>query len=120
MGRRGPSSPAKFSLGLLFGGLAFVILVPAAYTVVGGSKVGPYWLTGTYFLQTLGELCLSPVGLSAMTKLAPARAAGFIMGIWFLTTALATGWPARRPRCIAPCRCRRCSAPTPLSASPPP
>jgi POT family proton-dependent oligopeptide transporter len=88
MGRREPSSPAKFSLGLLFGGLAFVILVPAAYTVVGGSKVGPYWLTGTYFLQTLGELCLSPVGLSAMTKLAPARAAGFIMGIWFLTNSI--------------------------------
>ena len=88
MGRREPSSPAKFSLGLLFGGLAFVILVPAAYTVVGGSKVGPYWLTGTYFLQTLGELCLSPVGLSAMTKLAPERAAGFIMGIWFLTNSI--------------------------------
>jgi POT family proton-dependent oligopeptide transporter len=88
MGRREPSSPAKFSLGLLFGGLAFVILVPASYAVAGGSKVGPYWLTGTYFLQTLGELCLSPVGLSAMTKLAPARAAGFIMGIWFLTNSI--------------------------------
>jgi proton-dependent oligopeptide transporter, POT family len=88
MARREPSSPAKFSLGLLFGGLAFVILVPASYTVVGGSKVGPYWLTGTYLLQTLGELCLSPVGLSAMTKLAPARAAGFIMGIWFLTNSI--------------------------------
>src|ERR1019366_1680893 len=88
MGRREPSSPAKFSLGLLFGGLAFAILVPAAYTVVCGSKVGPYWLTGTYLLQTLGELCLSPVGLSAMTKLAPARAAGFIMGIWFLTNSI--------------------------------
>ena len=92
MGRREPSSPAKFSLGLLFGGLAFAILVPASYTVVStvvtGSKVGPYWLTGTYLLQTLGELCLSPVGLSAMTKLAPARAAGFIMGIWFLSTSI--------------------------------
>jgi POT family proton-dependent oligopeptide transporter len=88
MGRREPSSPAKFSLGLLFGGLAFAILIPAAYLVVGGSKVGPYWLAGTYLLQTLGELCLSPVGLSAMTKLAPARAAGFIMGIWFLSTSI--------------------------------
>jgi POT family proton-dependent oligopeptide transporter len=87
-GRREPSSPGKFSLGLLFGGLAFAILVPAAYLVVGGSKVGPYWLAGTYLLQTLGELCLSPVGLSAMTKLAPARAAGFIMGIWFLSTSI--------------------------------
>jgi POT family proton-dependent oligopeptide transporter len=88
MRRREPSSPGKFSLGLLFGGLAFAILVPAAYLVVSGSKVAPYWLAGTYLLQTLGELCLSPVGLSAMTKLAPARAAGFIMGIWFLSTSI--------------------------------
>jgi POT family proton-dependent oligopeptide transporter len=88
MGRREPSSPGKFSLGLLFGGLAFAILIPAAYLVVSGSKVAPYWLAGTYMLQTLGELCLSPVGLSAMTKLAPARAAGFIMGIWFLSTSI--------------------------------
>jgi POT family proton-dependent oligopeptide transporter len=88
MRRREPSSPAKFSLGLMFGGLAFAILIPAAFVVVGGSRVGPYWLVGTYLLQTLGELCLSPVGLSAMTKLAPARAAGFIMGIWFLSTSI--------------------------------
>jgi POT family proton-dependent oligopeptide transporter len=88
MGRREPSSPAKFSLGLLSGGLAFAILVPAAYLVVSGSKVAPYWLIGTYLLQTLGELCLSPVGLSDMTKLAPARAAGFMMGIWFLSTSI--------------------------------
>jgi POT family proton-dependent oligopeptide transporter len=88
MGRREPSSPGKFSLGLLSGGLAFAILVPAAYMVVSGSKVAPYWLVATYLLQTLGELCLSPVGLSAMTKLAPARAAGFMMGIWFLSTSI--------------------------------
>ena len=88
MRHREPSSPAKFSLGLLSGGLAFAILIPAAYLVVSGSKVAPYWLIGTYLLQTLGELCLSPVGLSAMTKLAPARAAGFIMGIWFLSTSI--------------------------------
>ena len=88
MGRREPSSPGKFSLGLLLGGLAFAILVPAAYLVASGSKVAPYWLIGTYLLQTLGELCLSPVGLSAMTKLAPARAAGFMMGIWFLSISI--------------------------------
>jgi POT family proton-dependent oligopeptide transporter len=88
MGPREPSSPAKFALGLLLGGLAFAILVPAAYTVVSGAKVGPYWLVATYLLQTLGELCLSPVGLSAMTKLAPVRAAGFMMGIWFLSTSI--------------------------------
>lgn len=83
-----PSSPAKFTLGLLFAGLAFVILVPAAKMTEGGAQVGIWWLTGTYFLQTLGELCLSPVGLSAMSKLAPDRAAGFMMGIWFVSTAI--------------------------------
>ncbi|HUK17673.1 MAG TPA: oligopeptide:H+ symporter, partial [Bryobacteraceae bacterium] len=90
MGRKGlePSSPAKFSLGLLWAGLAFAILVPAAQMTGHGAQVGIWWLTGTYFLQTLGELCLSPVGLSAMTKLAPDRAQGFVMGIWFLSTSI--------------------------------
>jgi POT family proton-dependent oligopeptide transporter len=84
-----PSSPAKFTLGLLFAGLAFAILIPAARMTDGNAaKVGVWWLTGTYFLQTLGELCLSPVGLSAMSKLAPERAAGFMMGIWFVSTAI--------------------------------
>ena len=82
--RREPSSPAKFTLGLFFGGLAFAIMVPAAF----GTQRSPWWLIGCYFLQTVGELCLSPVGLSAMTKLAPARAAGFIMGIWFLASSI--------------------------------
>ncbi|HEV3315557.1 MAG TPA: oligopeptide:H+ symporter [Candidatus Angelobacter sp.] len=86
LGRRQlePSSPAKFTLGLFFGGLAFAIMVPAAY----GGQVSPFWLIGCYLLQTIGELCLSPVGLSAMTKLAPARAVGFIMGIWFLASSI--------------------------------
>jgi POT family proton-dependent oligopeptide transporter len=90
LGRRRtePSAPAKFSLGLLFGGSAFAILVPASIMAVHGAQVSMWWLTGTYLLQTLGELSLSPVGLSAMTKLAPERAAGFIMGIWFLSTSI--------------------------------
>src|SRR5947209_5537257 len=83
-----PSSPAKFSLGLMFGGAAFAILVPAAMMAAHGGLVSMWWLIGTYFLQTLGELSLSPVGLSAMTKLAPERAAGFMMGIWFLSTSI--------------------------------
>lgn len=91
LGRREPSSPSKFTLGLLFGGLAFAIMVPAAH----GANVSPWWLIGCYFLQTIGELCLSPVGLSAMTKLAPARAAGFIMGIWFLASSVGN-WLAGR------------------------
>ena len=57
--------------------------------------MSPWWLIGCYLLQTLGELCLSPVGLSAMTKLAPTRAAGLVMGIWFLGTAIGN-WLAGR------------------------
>ncbi len=88
MGKREPSSPAKFSAGLFFGGAAFVVMVPAAMIASGGRMAGPMWLTVCYLLQTLGELCLSPVGLSAMTKLAPDRAAGFMMGIWFLSISI--------------------------------
>ena len=83
-----PSSPAKFSMGLLWAGLAIALMVPAAMMSAHGALVSYWWLTGTYFLQTIGELCLSPVGLSAMTKLAPARAAGFMMGIWFLSISI--------------------------------
>jgi POT family proton-dependent oligopeptide transporter len=90
LGRRKlePASPAKFVFGLLFAGLAFAILIPAAAITEKGTQVGIWWLIGTYFLQTLGELNLSPVGLSATTKLAPDRAAGFMMGIWFVSIAI--------------------------------
>ena len=91
LGSREPSSPTKFSLGLLFAGLAFAVMVPAAY----GMGVSPWWLVLCYLLQTLGEMCLSPVGLSAMTKLAPQRAVGLIMGIWFLATSIGN-WLAGR------------------------
>jgi POT family proton-dependent oligopeptide transporter len=93
--RADPSSPAKFTLGLVFGGAAFAILVPATIIVSHGLQVSMWWLIGTYFLQTLGELLLSPVGLSAMSKLAPPRAAGFVMGIWFLSTSIGN-WLAGR------------------------
>jgi POT family proton-dependent oligopeptide transporter len=83
-----PPSPGKFTLGLVFAGLAFAILVPAAQVASKGTQVAMWWLIGTYFLQTLGELSLSPVGLSAMSKLAPDRAAGFMMGIWFLSISI--------------------------------
>jgi POT family proton-dependent oligopeptide transporter len=82
LGRREPPSPAKFALGLLSVSLGFAILVPVA----GGRAVSPFWLILTYFLHTLGELFLSPVGLSAMTKLAPTRLAGMTMGLWFVST----------------------------------
>jgi proton-dependent oligopeptide transporter, POT family len=88
MRHREPSSPSKFTWGLLFGSLAFLLMVPAASIAAGGALAGPWWLVGCYFLQTIGELCLSPVGLSAMSKLAPERAAGFMMGIWFLSISI--------------------------------
>ena len=88
MGDRQPSSPVKFSLGLLFVGLGFALIVPAAMMTQQGIKVSPWWLIGLYFLHTIGELCLSPVGLSIVTKLAPARIVGFMMGWWFLSIAV--------------------------------
>ena len=89
LGRLEPSSPAKFSLGLLFVGLSFLLLVPgAAIAQSQGIKVSPMWLVGVYFLQTIGELCLSPVGLSMVTKLAPPRIVGLMLGVFFLSIAL--------------------------------
>jgi POT family proton-dependent oligopeptide transporter len=93
LGRRGGdlSSPAKFTLGLLFAGVGFALMIPAANRVVasgGHILVSPWWLVGSYFFQSVGELCLSPVGLSSMTKLSPRKYVGQMMGIWFLATAL--------------------------------
>ncbi len=87
MGERQPSSPIKFSLGLFFLALSFLLMVPAAQLTLAG-KVSPLWLVGLFLLQTIGELCLSPVGLSMMTKLAPVRMVGLMMGVWFLAAAL--------------------------------
>jgi POT family proton-dependent oligopeptide transporter len=88
LGPREPSSPAKFSLGLLFGGLGFAVLAVGASRAAAGILVSIWWLNMTYLLHTIGELCLSPVGLSAMTKLAPARVAGFMMGLWFVSISV--------------------------------
>lgn len=91
LGPRDLSSPAKFALGLLFAGLGFFIMIFAANIVVGSNgalKVSFLWLTFSYLFQTIGELCLSPVGLSSMTKLSPRRYVGQMMGIWFLASAV--------------------------------
>ena len=90
LGRRmlEPSAPAKFGLGLIFMGAGFLVMFLAAGYVVRGEKVLATWLVLTYLLHTFGELCLSPVGLSSMTKLAPPRFVGQIIGIWFLATAI--------------------------------
>jgi len=87
MGDRQPSSPGKFTFGLLFAGLAFVV-VTVASMLTGGGRVSPLWLIVVYFLQSIGELCLSPVGLSTVTKLAPARMVGLMMGVWFLSISI--------------------------------
>src|SRR5690606_32586827 len=71
---------------LMFVGLGFGALV-MGINASGLGKVAMYWLVITYFLHTCGELCLSPVGLSAVTKLSPAKIVGFMMGVWFLATA---------------------------------
>lgn len=86
LGRRGkdPSSPTKFGIGLTLLGLGFVVMVFAGMAAGSGELVSPWWLILTYLLHTLGELTLSPVGLSAMTKLAPARVSSLMMGVWFL------------------------------------
>ena len=85
------SSPSKFALGLAFAGVGFLVMIFAANAVVasGGTVlVSPWWLISSYLFQTLGELCLSPVGLSSMTKLAPRRYVGQMMGIWFLAASV--------------------------------
>ena len=86
LGPRQPSSPFKFVLGLFFVALSFVLMVPAARLSAHG-LVSPWWIVGLFFLQTLGELCLSPVGLSLMTKMAPDDLVGLSLGIWFLASA---------------------------------
>jgi POT family proton-dependent oligopeptide transporter len=83
-----PSAPAKFALGLIIMGLGFVVMIPAAYLVADGQQVLPTWLFFTYLLHTMGELALSPVGLSSITRLAPKRFVGQMMGIWFMCSGL--------------------------------
>jgi POT family proton-dependent oligopeptide transporter len=84
LGKRNPSIPLKFVFGLVGVGAGFAILIPVA----NSTNASPWWLTLTYLLHTCGELCLSPVGLSATTKLAPARIAGLMMGVWFLSDSV--------------------------------
>lgn len=93
LGKRGKdiSSPAKFASGLFFAGLGFLVMYFAASRVLdagGALRVSAWWLIFSYFLQTIGELSLSPVGLSSMTKLAPVKFKGQMMGVWFMAAAL--------------------------------
>jgi POT family proton-dependent oligopeptide transporter len=83
-----PSIPVKFAWGLLLLGAGFMVMEGASKIVASGQKVWPTWLIATYLLHTFGELCLSPVGLSSVTKLSPRKLAGQMMGVWFLATSL--------------------------------
>jgi len=84
-----PSIPRKFGLGLMFNGLAFLLLMFALSALVDDAGKIPFWtLFSVYLIQTVGELCLSPIGLSMVTKLAPVRLVGFGMGGWFLSTGI--------------------------------
>ncbi|HKZ74568.1 MAG TPA: peptide MFS transporter [Steroidobacteraceae bacterium] len=84
-----PASPAKFGLGLVLLGLGFLVMMLAAQLIVAtGNKAAPTWLLMAYLIHTFGELCLSPVGLSNITKLAPQRFVGQMMGTWFLGSAV--------------------------------
>ena len=90
LGRLEPSTPTKFAIGLLFTGLSFLLLmIPARHLqATPGIRVSPFWLIGCYFIQELGELSLSPVGLSVFTKLSPVKIVGLMLGVWFLADSV--------------------------------
>lgn len=89
MGRYNPIIPRKFGLGLIFNGLAFLLLMVALTRLIDDAGKIPFWtLFMVYVIQSVGELCLSPIGLSMTTKLAPGRLAGLAMGCWFLSIAI--------------------------------
>jgi POT family proton-dependent oligopeptide transporter len=86
---RNPSTPNKMVLGLVLTGIGFLAMVAAAFESAGGGKAAMSWLVIAYFFHTMGELCISPVGLSMVTKLAPLRLASLMMGVWFLINFVA-------------------------------
>ncbi|NMH65587.1 peptide MFS transporter [Shewanella salipaludis] len=91
LGKNEPNSPVKFALGLLLLGIGFLFMIGAVMEMGGDpdAKSSMWWLVGAYFFHTMGELCLSPIGLSMVTKLAPLRIASLMMGAWFLFIAAA-------------------------------
>ncbi|ERB65242.1 peptide MFS transporter [Vibrio coralliilyticus OCN008] len=91
LGKREPNSPVKFALAMFFLALGFLCMVGAVMEQGGDTtvKTSMLWLVGAFFFHTLGELCLSPIGLSLVTKLAPLRLASLMMGAWFGCNAIA-------------------------------
>jgi POT family proton-dependent oligopeptide transporter len=98
LGKHEPSSPAKFTLGLIFLSLSYALVLPAARMYESShGRVGPWWLVGLYLIQTFGEICLYPTGMSMVTKLSPPRLVGLLMGVYFLSIAIGNkvaGWVA--------------------------
>ena len=88
LGSKNPSIPAKMAYGLMFLGVGFAVLAWGSVNATLENPVSPSWLVVTYFFHTVGELCLSPIGLSSITRLSPARYVGQMMGIWFMGAAL--------------------------------
>lgn len=84
-----PNSPSKQALGLLLLALGYLFIAYGVKDIAPNAKASMLWLTGLYFIHTMGELCLSPIGLSMVNKLSPARFASLLMGVWFLSTATA-------------------------------
>jgi len=91
LGKRGvePSSPVKQAIGLFLLSMGYLVIAFGVRGVDSHMKVSILWLTGLYFIHTMGELCLSPIGLSIVNKLAPARFASLLMAVWFLSNAIA-------------------------------
>ena len=89
LGKREPSSPTKMSLGLFLLSLGYLWIAFGVKDVAVGTKVSMIWLLGMYALHTWGELCLSPIGLSQVNKLAPIKFASLLMAVWFLASAAA-------------------------------
>jgi POT family proton-dependent oligopeptide transporter len=88
-GRFRTSTPTKMAIGMIILGLGFVVMFAGQRLAEAQGKVGPGWLAAVYALHTIGELCLSPIGLSMVTKLAPVRVVSLAMGLWFVSSAIA-------------------------------
>jgi proton-dependent oligopeptide transporter, POT family len=84
------SSMIRFSIGILLVGLGFALLIGGANEAGASGRASPLWLFGVYLLHTVGELCLSPVGLSSMTRLSPQRVQGLMLGVWYLSISVGT------------------------------
>jgi POT family proton-dependent oligopeptide transporter len=102
LGKRQPTIPQKFSFALMFAGLSFLVILLPAYIGGTDSLVNPLWLVLSYLIVVLGELCLSPVGLSATTKLAPAAFSAQTMSLWFLASAAAQAINAQMVKFYSP------------------